>query len=268
NAARTAQQWINTRLTPAYTFTQGDTVLYTLTPATIAGLTDISAQDSQLTVAFNKDRATAFVNDTLATAVNTPPVPNATIVDPAGTVLRTVSSGTNGRTLTKTDALSTALTTALKNGKPTKLALTFTDAPFDTTQTVQEYAAPPAGSEHARWADVNLTGQTVTLMNGATPGQTFVLSSGATATPTPTGVFAVTSMPASRDVATCDAGDCHTFPGVRWVIWFDNHAAFLAASWRTDFGTPVTDGSLFLSTADAEALYKWLSVGNAVNIHN
>ena len=141
-------------------------------------------------------------------------------------------------------------------------------ATSDPTQTSTPPATtPPAGSESAHWADVNLEEQTVTLMDGYIPTSTFVLSSGAPGHPTPTGVFHVYAKVFAQSLSGCVDGDCYYYPNVHWATWFYEDYGFHEAYWNEDFGTPVSHGCLNLTYSDAQAVYDWLSISDAVYVH-
>ena len=126
---------------------------------------------------------------------------------------------------------------------------------------------PPKGSESSHWADVNLTTQTVTLMNGKLVVKSFTTSSGKKGMETPMGIFSVYSKTAIQTLSGCAGGECWYYPGTKWLTWFYRDYGFHTAYWHNDFGKPRSHGCLNLREKDAKAVYDWLVRGDKVVIH-
>ncbi|MDR2930412.1 MAG: L,D-transpeptidase [Propionibacteriaceae bacterium] len=267
--AATTQQWANERLATPVTLTwQGET-MYTLTAADIASITSFSpSADGALTPTFDASNAHRLIRDVIAPALDQAPVAQKDLTDDTGAVVSTTQQGVPGRSLTATDALATSIATGLTDGGATSVELSFTTIPFQTEQARSEHPAPPAGSESSHWADVNLTNQTVTLMAGSNPSSTFTMSSGAPSHPTPTGTWDVYAKVTSQSLSGCVEDECYDYDNVAWATWFYQDYGFHTAYWHNDFGTPVSHGCLNLREADAKAVFDWLSIGDAVAIHN
>ncbi|MDR0489518.1 MAG: L,D-transpeptidase [Propionibacteriaceae bacterium] len=267
--AADAQAWANQRLATQCSFTRGEETIYTLTPWDIASLTILSLNsDVGLAPGYNIDQITEFVQEYLVDAVDLKPEARVVTVDQSGNVLRVVSEGAPGRTLTNSETLPEQILYCLTEATNTASELTFDEVPFTVEETLQTIPAPPQGSASSHWADVNLTTQTVTLMNGSTPSASFVMSSGAPGTETPTGTFRVYAKTRIQTVRGCAGGECYSFPNVRWLTWFKGDYGFHTAYWHENFGTPVSHGCLNLREADAKSVFDWLSNGNHVLIHN
>jgi lipoprotein-anchoring transpeptidase ErfK/SrfK len=148
------------------------------------------------------------------------------------------------------------------------LDLTFTQAEVETIVTTYTLPDAVAGAvPQGHWTDVDLARQTVTLMDGETPIQTFTMSSGSADHPTPTGTYAVYQRVPSQTVAGCVDSECYSYPDVRWCTWFFGDFGFHTAYWHEDFGKPVSHGCLNLREEDAKKVYDWLLVGDKVVIH-
>jgi lipoprotein-anchoring transpeptidase ErfK/SrfK len=245
--------------------------VYTVTPGDIAAMTTISADPDQgLLLTTNTDAVAGFVRDTVGPLVNTEPVTEEQISDPVGGSVRVTQPGVPGRALAEPDQVAEQLAACLSapSPQPTDVALTLTSQPYGVDTAVLPTRTPPDGSADAHWADVNLTTQTVTLMDGASPQATLTISSGAPAHPTPTGVFHVYAKIASQPISGCVDGDCYYYPDVPWVLWYFEDYGFHTAYWHNNFGTPVSHGCLNLPEADALTVYEWLSTGDAVDVHD
>jgi lipoprotein-anchoring transpeptidase ErfK/SrfK len=265
--ATTADAWINQRLNQSYTLTSAGTTLYTLHPDEIAALADFSAASTGLTTTFSRERLLALVQSAISQAVSTAPIDRHVLVDSAGTVLRVIQEGTPGRTVADPEALTDTLKTTLEADQAAPVEVAFTEVPPATVETPYAAPAPPAGSERAHWADIDLAAQTVTLMDGPTPTANYLVSTGAPGHATPTGTYRVYSRVPSQTVQGCVGGECYSYDNVKWAVWFNGNIGFHTAYWHNDFGTPVSHGCVNLREADAQAVYDWLSHGSAVVVH-
>ena len=265
--AASAEEWANERLSAKCSFTYEGKTLYTLTKANIASLIATTPNLDGLTARVDPVQVHDFIEGTLASAVGVPPIPQKLVTDDQGNAINVVQPGATGRALGDVDALSDQIIACLNSAASSQIEITFTDVPYTTEASKPSPAAPPPGSEAKHWADVNLTTQTVTLMNGATPGSTFILSSGAPSHPTPTGIFNVYAKVKSQSLSGCADGDCYYYPDVHWATWFYQDFGFHTAYWHNDFGTPVSHGCLNLHEEDAKAVFDWLSIGDAVDVH-
>ena len=137
------------------------------------------------------------------------------------------------------------------------------DAQVKLTSAITLYARwskvvrPPTNPSH--WIDVDLTKQTLTMMDGNTAVKTFIISSGKKSTPTPTGTFHIYAQTADQSMGG--------YKHVKWCSWFYPNYALHTAYWHNSFGTPVSHGCVNLREADAKQVYDWISVGSTVVIH-
>jgi len=259
----------NATLSTTCALTSDEQTVYTLSADDIGALTTVAPNPTGgLAISYDPGAVTGFVEKTVAAKINLKPVTQKQTVDETGKILAVSQKGVAGRTLINTAALGGAVAQCLTGGQDTSIPVTFTPVPYTTDAVVQpSHPAPPAGSASTHWADVNLTRQTVTLMNGSTPGQTFTVSSGKASTPTPTGTFHVYAQVPLQPMRGCDADGCWDYENVHWATWFYQDYGFHEAYWRNDFGTPVSHGCINMKLADAKAVYDWLGIGDAVDIH-
>ncbi|MBD3941829.1 L,D-transpeptidase family protein [Microbacterium sp. NEAU-LLC] len=199
------------------------------------------------------------VVDTLPGLVNREAV-NATVVtNSAGKALpNPVSTGVEGRTLDSTDGLAATFADQLADGDGV-FELPVTAAPFTTTTL-------------ARRIDVNLSTQQATLFENDQVVQSFVISSGAAGTGTPTGNFTIYAFTQITDMgALCynpNAVGSYCTPDVPWVTWFYPDIAFHGASaFRSSLGYPQSHGCVNMWDDAAKFIYDWSRVGTEVSVH-
>ena len=265
--AASAQEWANQRLAAQCSFSSDGQVLYTLSQADIASLITLAPSLDAPTARVDPIKVHDFIVGSLAEAIDIAPTTQKLITDEQGNALGVTQEGVLGRTLADPDSLSDQIISCVESGKSAQIAVSLTDVPYTTESSAPPQTPPPAGSEAAHWADVNLATQTVTLMNGYTPEATFILSSGAPNHPTPTGVFPVYAKVRVQSLSGCVDNDCYYYPNVHWATWFYRDYGFHEAYWHDEFGTPVSHGCLNLTYADAQAVFDWLSISDAVYVH-
>jgi len=265
--AESAQQWANQRLSTQCSFSYDGQILYTLSQADIASLITLTPRLGGPEASVDPAKVRTFIADTLTAAIGIAPTTQKLITDEQGNTLSVTQEGVPGRTLADTDSLSDQIIACVESGQSSQIAVSLTDVPYSTESSTPPATPPPHGSENAHWADVNLATQTVTLMNGSTPGPTFQLSSGAPSHPTPTGVFHVYAKVASQSLSGCVEDDCYYYPNVHWATWFYRDYGFHEAYWHQEFGKPVSHGCLNLTYENAQAVFDWLSISDAVYVH-
>lgn len=135
-----------------------------------------------------------------------------------------------------------------------------TRLPTETATAVPVVEATVSGE---RWIDVNLTTQTVTAYTGASPLQTFIVSTGTWQYPTVTGEYRIYVKYASADMA----GPGYYLPAVPYVMYFYEGYGLHGTYWHNNFGTPMSHGCVNLRTDEAAWLFEWASVGTVVNVH-
>jgi len=265
--AASAQEWANQRLSTQCSFSYDDQVLYTLSQADIASMITLSSILDGPVAVVDPLKVHDFIAGTLTTALDIAPTTQKLVTDELGNPLGVTQEGSPGRTLIDSDSLSGQIIDCVNSGQSTQITVGLTDVPYSTEASTPPATPPPPGSESSHWADVNLTTQTVTLMNGPIPGSTFLLSSGAPAHPTPQGIFHVYAKVPAQSLSGCMDGDCYYYPNVHWATWFYSDYGFHEAYWNQDFGKPVSHGCLNLTYQDAQAVFDWLSISDAVYIH-
>jgi len=122
---------------------------------------------------------------------------------------------------------------------------------------------PQELAAEGRWIDVDISEQRVTAYEGATPVQSFIVSTGVAAYPTLTGQYRVYL----KLYSTPMSGPGYYLPGVPYTMYYDRGYALHGTYWHSNFGTPMSHGCINLYTPDAEWLFSFASIGTLVNIH-
>ncbi len=122
-------------------------------------------------------------------------------------------------------------------------------------------AGAPADGQ--RWIEIDLSDQTLTAWQGDVVVMRTIVSTGKWSTPTVKGDFAVYLKLDSQHMYGAD----YDLPNVPWVMYFYEDYAIHGAYWHTNFGTPVSHGCINMRPEEAEALYRWASVGTPVRVH-
>lgn len=123
-------------------------------------------------------------------------------------------------------------------------------------------AGAPADGQ--RWIEIDLSDQTLTAWQGDVVVMRTIVSTGKWSTPTVKGDFAIYLKLDSQHMY----GDDYDLPNVPWVMYFYEDYAIHGAYWHTSFGIPVSHGCVNMRPEEAEALYRWASVGTLVRVHD
>ena len=113
------------------------------------------------------------------------------------------------------------------------------------------------------WVDVDLSQQRVYVYLGDELKQTFVVSTGTWRYPTITGTFKIYVKYRAADMS----GPGYYLPRVPYVMYFYKGYGLHGTYWHNNFGTPMSHGCVNLKIDDAGWLFKFASVGTAVNVH-
>ncbi|WP_345801731.1 L,D-transpeptidase [Microbacterium sp. AZCO] len=198
--------------------------------------------------------------DGLQAAVDRAPVDSTTIVNAAGTVLSTPTAGAVGRTLDSTSGIANAYADQLAAGNAV-YQLPVTEVPFATTSL-------------ARSIEVDLSEQRIYVKENGNVVDTWLISSGASNTPTYTGHYTIGYKTAvqtmngfNRDAAGNVIGTYST-PNVKWPMYFNGGQAFHGVYWHNNFGHTMSHGCVGMPEWRAQWLYNWAPKGTDVWIHS
>lgn len=115
-----------------------------------------------------------------------------------------------------------------------------------------------------RWIEIDLSSQRLYAWEGDRPVYAILVSTGKTATPTPTGRFAIQS----RHRYARMQGDDYDVPDVPYTLYYHRGYAIHGAYWHHRFGTPVSHGCTNVAVNHARWLFNWAAVGTPVVVHD
>ena len=117
--------------------------------------------------------------------------------------------------------------------------------------------------------DVNVTRQTMTLIEGGRVVRNLLVATGVPGADTPIGEFRVQyKMPTARFRGyNAPAGRSYDLSDVKWVLAFMGDYTIHGAYWRQAFGAPGSNGCVSLTDADAKIVYDWAPEGTLIRIH-
>jgi lipoprotein-anchoring transpeptidase ErfK/SrfK len=122
---------------------------------------------------------------------------------------------------------------------------------------------PPPSGGGGKWIEVDLSSQRTYARQGDTIVRTFVVSTGISQYPTPTGSFRIYA----KYPAVAMSGPGYYLPGVPHTMFFYRGYAIHGTYWHNNFGHPMSHGCVNLTRADAAWLYSWTPNGTLVVIH-
>lgn len=115
----------------------------------------------------------------------------------------------------------------------------------------------------AKSIDVNVSTETVTLLENGNPIESYQCASGAVGSPTPLGDFTIYAKIASVDMR----GPGYFAPHVPWVMVFDGDYTMHGNYWATVFGVRSSHGCVGLPVATAHHIFNWVPLGTSIHIH-
>lgn len=217
-------------------------------PAVAASWLTVVDDDGQLRIDADPQTIQATI-DTLPGLVNRAPTNATKVVDSDGNVLREETAGINGRTLGDTSDAADNFAAQLEAGEGV-FELEVAEVPFETTNLV-------------RHIDVNLSSQRATLYENGAVVESWLISSGLDATPTPTGNFTVFAHTEIQDMV----GEDYVTKDVQWNTWFATDIAFHGAYWHNNFGNQMSHGCVNMPVSVAKYVFDWAPVGVSVAVH-
>lgn len=116
--------------------------------------------------------------------------------------------------------------------------------------------------------DINLSNQTLTLLEGGTNVYSCLISSGKPGYSTSTGDFRIYSKDRTAPMgSTPEAAEFYYIPDVPFVMWFYGGYSIHGAYWHDEFGNVRSHGCVNVTLGDAEYIYGWAPVGTPVRVH-
>lgn len=206
------------------------------------------------TITVNEDEVRSYINDIAAKHTH-PPRAQVTLGG-AGVI-----PGSEGVSITNKDQVIDAITTSLLEGKGLTLGLT-------TKHTAYKTISAAAVS---KWIEVDLTNKRMYAYEQTSLDRTFLVSAGASGTPTVTGTYAIYSKYAKQTMSGPNTDGSHYVqPNVPWINYFYQDYAIHGNYWRPTsyFGNiNSSHGCVGLTPSDAAWVYTWAPIGTPVVIH-
>lgn len=116
--------------------------------------------------------------------------------------------------------------------------------------------------------DVNLSTQTLVLLEGGTPVFSTLVSTGKPGYETPAGEFYVYAKDRLVDMeSTPEAVEFYYVKDVPWVLWFKGGYSIHGTYWHNEFGRVRSHGCVNVPVPAAEYIYRWAPVGTPVIVH-
>jgi lipoprotein-anchoring transpeptidase ErfK/SrfK len=129
-----------------------------------------------------------------------------------------------------------------------------------TSRTIRSQDIEKLRRSGQRWIEIRLRSQRLLAWQGNQLVYAVVVSTGKSATPTPTGLFNVQSKyPTGRM-----QGEDYNVPDVPYIMYYSGNYAIHGAYWHRSFGIPISHGCTNVAPDHAAWLYRWASVGTPV----
>ncbi|MDR2619995.1 MAG: L,D-transpeptidase [Propionibacteriaceae bacterium] len=251
---------LNRRINTLPSLSVAGHTVYTITAADFADWVRLTPDGVHggFRIGFDEGRITTALDNKLAETLTQEAEPEVQLRDASGNQTLAIA-GQEGWALASTTQAAALIATALDAGESAVLEL-------PGVITAPEVKIADIGPVHpgAHWADVNLTTQTLTLFDGATPIKTIWISSGKPETPTPQGSHPVASGQKSLN-ATLRGSDFY-YEHVVWVGW-NNMYGVHSAYWHGNFGRPQSHGCVNVSPDEIMDVYNWLAAGDYIEVH-
>lgn len=226
-------------------------------PSDIAAwITPTPKEDGSVKLVVDQSKIQAYV-ETVGKRISQPPQDRKVLTTTSGEVVLQV--GQDGTELADREQLAKAISLAVAEGRDLSQQMNIQVAAFKTVNM----------EAYDRWVEVDLSEQRTTLYNGATPLQSFVISSGLPQWPTVTGEFKVWHKNATQTMTggSRATGDFYSLPNVTWVTYFYKDYGFHTAYWHNNFGQPMSHGCVNMREAEAKIVYDFAPIGTTVIVH-
>ncbi len=134
------------------------------------------------------------------------------------------------------------------------------DAIAQTSSRVRNQDIEKLKRSGRRWIEIRLRSQRLLAWQGNQLVYAVVVSTGKSATPTPTGIFNIQAKyPTARM-----QGEDYNVPDVPHVMYYSGNYAIHGAYWHRSFGIPISHGCTNVAPDHAAWLYRWAAVGTPV----
>lgn len=129
--------------------------------------------------------------------------------------------------------------------------------------------APPEGVKNARWIEVNLAEQTLSVYDQGRLVFATLVATGREGSWTRPGLFQIykkVEAETMRGTTEADRSDFYYLEDVPWTMYFDQVRALHGTFWHNRFGWPQSRGCVNLSPGDANWLFQWAVDGDWVYV--
>lgn len=233
----------------------------TLPAETLFSFIIFTTEDDQLTLTFDEEKTESYLS-TLAPKIDR----SAQTKKVSATDNSTITEGRKGRKLNVSKSAKN-LIEHLKTANTTPVALAADEV---EPRVVKETAAYTLGRIDGKYIEVDLSLQTLNLIDGNQPVRGFRVSTGKWSSPTPIGEFTIHNHHrtawSKRYGLYMDHWMAITPDGVYGIHqlprWPDGRI-----EGTSHIGTPVSHGCIRLAPGDAEYVYNWAENGTKVFIH-
>lgn len=137
------------------------------------------------------------------------------------------------------------------------------EAKKQTTTSNKKTSVDESKTYPGHWLEVDISNQTAYLRDGDQRVQSFIVSTGKSNTPSDIGVFKVWAKRSIQDIK----GVGYSYPGTKWLTYYNGGEAFHTAYWHENFGTPMSHGCVNMREAEAKIVYDWAKKGTIVVVH-
>ncbi len=199
-------------------------------------------------------------------------VDGSRLVTGTGTVVRVTEDKVDGRTITNSADVVSALTASLGANKSYTGAFASEVVPASwndkrIAEGTQNLAYLAQDGE--KWIDVNLSKHTMTAyVGGRAALGPVAMVNGAPATPSVVGTYYVNRKYEKDRMRGQNAdGTLYDTPDVPWVSYFHNGYALHGAPWRSTFGYTGSHGCINLPVSTAKWVFDWAPMGTPVVSH-
>ncbi len=224
-------------------------------PAVAASWLTVEPVDGELKISADPTAIQAVV-DTLPQLVNREVVNATTIVDSAGTVLKALTEGKDGRVLGDTSDVASEFAEKLGGGEAA-FQLPVTSTPFETTALF-------------RRIEVDLSEQRTYLYENEKLVKSWAISSGKFGSDTDQGRFKIYAQLRSQNMGRPDTTKAPFYytPNVPYVSYYNGDEALHGAYWHSNWGTRMSHGCVNMPVDAAKYVFDWATKGTEVWVHS
>ena len=238
---------------------QGSAGTFQAQPADIAvWITPTPQKDGTIKLVIDPAKVQSYV-ESIGQQIASAPQDKKVIKDKKTGKQVVLQEGRDGTQLSDAGGLAAQITEAIKSGQGVTLQMNIKTAKAKTINL----------EGYDKWVEVDLTKQTATAYERATPLKSFVVATGLPGHETPTGEYAIYLKVRSQTMTGGSKADgsYYNLPNVEWVSYFYQDYALHGAWWRKVWGVPGSHGCVNMTNADAQWVYNWAPIGTKVIVH-